>query len=906
MPAADSANTDGTPTCGDWRRCVDLVPSLLAYWDIQLLCRFANRAHRVWLGVEPEQLLGKHLRDVLGPEEHAMHDPHIVQAMNGQPQAFERILRLRDGTRRNGWVSYTPDVVDGHVAGLVSQFTDVTSIKAQEQRRGAMIRALEVDRQARRSMREASHDAQQTLAVTLATVDCGVIATDRHGHVLRMNQVGERLTGWAQAQAIGRAVREVFQHDDVSAVPIGLDPADWRQGREAFPDNARSMVVVSRQGVRTPVQVRSALTHASDGTVQGLVLVLHDLTKTLLSEVDSNRLAAIVESSQDGIIGKTLDGRITSWNAAAQSIFGYSAAEAVGQPVQMLIPLERQHEEMAILAKLARGVRVPPFETVRVAKDGHLIDVSISISPIRDAQGRIAGASKIVRDVTQLKHVERLEAENREIQAASRLKSQFLANMSHELRTPLNAIIGFAELLHSGAVRPDSVKQHVFLGHIAHSGRHLLRLINDVLDLAKVESGQFEFFPERIDLSTLVREASDILRTSIERKQLRCSLEVDPQLDHIVLDPGRLKQLLYNYLSNAIKFTPEQGCITVRARASGEQHFVIEVEDDGIGIAAEQVARLFTEFHQLDGGYGKRHEGTGLGLALTRRLVEAQGGSVGVRSEPGRGSVFHARLNRVHGTDAVAATVDGRGLRMLVIEADRVAQARLIRTLSDAGFVVDVASDARQARLLSVNQGFDALTLDLRLPDQSGLGLLASLREHGLSRKVPVVGMTLSTATGALASFAISDILCKPIRSEEIIAAMGRFKHAANASVMVIDDDPLALDLMHTMLMTMGIQAACHQDGRVALGEIDLHQPLAIILDLMMPEFDGFAFLDALRRLPRWRDTPVFVWTSMALTDEEHARLASSAQAVLGKGGGDLDAMLEQLRRWRPAAAGPP
>ena len=245
-----------------------------------------------------------------------------------------------------------------------------------------------------------------------------------------------------------------------------------------------------------------------------------------------------------------------------------------------------------------------------------------------------------------------LEAENRQIQEATRLKSQFLANMSHELRTPLAAVIGFADLLLTGQVAPDSPKHRVFLGHIGSSGRHLLRLINDVLDLSKVEAGKFEFFPEPFDLAELVHGVTDILAADLQRKQLRCSIDIEPGLGELVLDPARLKQVLYNYLSNAIKFTPEGGCITVRARAAGEHHFCLEVEDTGIGIAAQDIPRLFTAYQQLDAGSTKRYEGSGLGLALTRYLVTAQGGSVGVRSTPGEGSVFHVVLNRVHGNDA--------------------------------------------------------------------------------------------------------------------------------------------------------------------------------------------------------------------------------------------------------------
>ena len=265
----------------------------------------------------------------------------------------------------------------------------------------------------------------------------------------------------------------------------------------------------------------------------------------------------------------------------------------------------------------------------------------------RLALARSMHAEREVADATRLRSVQ-LEAENRQMQEASRLKSQFLANMSHELRTPLNAIIGFSELLVSGTVKPDSPKQNEFLGHISRSSRDLLRLINDVLDLSKVEAGKLTFWPGPVDLCQLVDEVQLMFQQELQRKRQRFSTDIEPGLGPLVLDPLRLKQVLYNYLSNAIKFTAEGGQISLRARAEGEQQFRIEVEDNGIGIAATDLPRLFTQYQQLDAGYAKKQQGAGLGLALIRRLVQAQGGTVGVHSQPGLGSVFYLVLNRVY------------------------------------------------------------------------------------------------------------------------------------------------------------------------------------------------------------------------------------------------------------------
>ena len=433
-----------------------------------------------------------------------------------------------------------------------------------------------------------------------------------------------------------------------------------------------------------------------------------------------------------------------------------------------------------------------------------------------------------------------------------------------------------------------------------------------MLDLSKVESGKFDFFPEAVDLPTVLNEVQDILHTASLHKNIVLVTEIDPAVTHLRLDPSRLKQALYNYLSNAIKFTAAHGRVTVRAFAQGPDHFRLEVEDTGIGIAPADLPRLFTGFQQLDAGYSKQHQGTGLGLglALTRRLVQAQGGSGGVRSRLGVGSVFYFVLNRVHGADAGRADSQTDAItapdRVLVIEDDPHHQERLVAAVAQAGFEVDAAAaDSGEALRKARETCYATLDLDLDLPSpaqpsQRGLDLLASIRSHGASQATPVVGVT-GPAEERSATFAIANRLCKPIRSDEILLAMAPFRLAqpGRASVLVIDDDPNALDLMRTTLNSIGIDAVCVQDGRTALRNIDQLRPDAIILDLMMPEFDGFQVLDALQRLPAWRQVPVYIWTSLLLTDEEYALLARSARATLAQDGGAMEDLLEGLRRWR-------
>ncbi|UXH77407.1 PAS domain-containing sensor histidine kinase [Roseateles amylovorans] len=635
-----------------WRRLVDHVPSMLAYWDRHLLCRFANRAYETWFGADPDRLIGTSLRDLLGPTLYALNEPYIQAALRGEEQTFERVVPGPNGVNRHSLANYRPDIQNGQVEGIIVSVTEITHLKKTEASLRSAISALEEEIRRRRTAEDRLIDIQQSLAVTLASIDAGFIATDRLGRVTQMNDVSERLTGWTQSDAHGQLLWDVFMREGRDPALLAANPVDVIGDQGLTVDVVHHVVSIARDGTRTPTEVKAALTFGDDGQQRGAALVLRDRTRQLQAEIDASQLAAIVESSHDAIIGMSLDGHVKTWNSAATALFGYPLQEVIGHSVRRLIPLDRQDEALRLVSRLSRGVRTPAFESTWQSRDGRPLEVSVTVSPIHDADGVMAGASMIVRDVSDRNRTERLEAEKRQIQEASRLKSQFLANMSHELRTPLNAIIGFSELMLAGRVSPDSPKQKTFLGHIATSGRHLLQLINDLLDLSKVESGKFEFFPETISLPALVEQVSDSLHAGMDQKRIRLSLQVDNGLDAVFLDPVRFRQVLYNYLSNAIKFTPPDGEVAIRVTREEPHHFRLEVEDTGVGIAPENIHRLFTEFGQIDAGRDRQHQGTGLGLALTRRLVEAQGGQVGVRSQPGRGSVFHARLNRRHGTDA--------------------------------------------------------------------------------------------------------------------------------------------------------------------------------------------------------------------------------------------------------------
>jgi len=402
-----------------------------------------------------------------------------------------------------------------------------------------------------------------------------------------------------------------------------------------------ALVVVSTMTILSAVIWRNAQSLTALETA-------HDRAQDAVRELTASARAqelfrGLVESAPDAMVIVDQDGRIQLANAQTESLFGYRREELIGRPVEMLVPgrfrgAHPAHRATYFAAPHARAMGAG-LELFGLRKNATEFPVEISLSPLHTNDGTLV--SSAIRDITERKRLEW------QMQEASRLKSEFLANMSHELRTPLNAIIGFTNLLHKGNAGPISVEQREYLADVLTSSQHLLQLINDVLDLAKVESGKMEIRPEAVDLAKVIGEVQLVLRGLASSKHLNIHLDVDADVSAVTVDPARLKQILYNYLSNAIKFTPDGGHIYVRARPDGPDLFRLEVEDTGVGIAADDLGRLFVEFQQLDSGATKKYQGTGLGLALTKRLAEAQGGRVSVHSALGRGSTFAAILPRV-------------------------------------------------------------------------------------------------------------------------------------------------------------------------------------------------------------------------------------------------------------------
>ncbi|MEY4514326.1 MAG: hypothetical protein RLZZ450_6448, partial [Pseudomonadota bacterium] len=494
------------------------------------------------------------------------------------------------------------------------------------------------------------------------------------------------------------------------------------------------------------------------------------------------RYTRLAESGIIGIFVCDFFGNITETNDCLLNLLGYSREELLQTSWVALTPPEwRAYDEDAKTQLIAHG-RSRSWEKEYIRKDGTRVPVVVGVAMLTETEG-----VAFVLDITERKRLDELRVRSQELEAqnvrmreANRIQGEFLANMSHELRTPLNSIIGFSELLHAEEIVVDPAHQREFLGDILKSGRHLLQLIDDVLDLAKVESGKLDFWPEPIQLEPVVSEVCAMLRTWAAERRITLGFAIDPVVDHVTLDPSRLKQVLYNYVSNGLKFTGAGGTVQVRVRAEATNSIRIEVADTGIGIAEHDLERLFAEFQQLDAGRAKKHAGTGLGLVLTKRIVEAQGGKVGVTSVLGQGSVFfavlpaHMEQQTVDAASASARVATPAGGAVLVVDDDPRDRTSLVGMLAEAGYAAEAACSGQEALAQCRQKRFAAILLNTQLPDLDELEVLQQLTKRSLNGETPVIVVSVAEAQDLVGALSVHDRLSKPVRSEELLASLGR------------------------------------------------------------------------------------------------------------------------------------
>jgi PAS domain S-box-containing protein len=606
---------------------------------------------------------------------------------------------------------------------------------------------------ARQRIENLDHELER-LRTTLASIGDGVIATDLQARVVNLNAVAETLTGWRSDEAVGLPVDTVFRIVNERTRQAAENPVERALSEGAIVGLANHTVLLSRDGTECAIDDSAAPIRDRDGTITGCVLIFRDVSERRRLERESAErlaasrlLASIVESSSDAIVSKTLDGTIQSWNAAAELLFGYPAAEAVGRPITLIIPEDRAKEEGEIVDRIRAGERVDHFETVRVRRDGTMVDVSLTISPIRDEQGHVIGASKIARDITDRKQAElRIYALLAELREADRLKDEFLAMLGHELRNPMAPISNMLEILKRSSGN-DALIQEA-RGTMERQLAHLARLVDDLIDVSRITRGKLELRNERIEVASAVSQAVEACRPLLDRGRLRLEVSMPDAPVFLDADSVRLVQVVGNLLNNACKFSREGGQIWLTV-TSREREVAIAVRDEGVGIPEDKLKSVFDLFVQLDRELERTGGGLGIGLTLVKRIVRMLGGTVTAHSEgPGRGSEFvvhlpvvteHRRERRAYPSPEPVPVATHR---ILVVDDNVDAASSLSALLRITGNDTEMAHDGLEAVEAAARLRPDVVLLDIGLPRLNGYDACRRIRLLPGGNNMVLIAMT--------------------------------------------------------------------------------------------------------------------------------------------------------------------
>jgi PAS domain S-box-containing protein len=722
--------------------------------------------------------------------------------------------------------------------------------------------------------------------------------------ILDVNQSAVRNYGYSRGEFTSLTIKDIRPSEDV--------PALIESASKAPPDTETAGVWKHRKRDGTLIDVEITSHPLVYGGRDARLVVATDVTTRKRAEEalrqSEERFRLLVSEVTDyAILMLDPEGRIASWNAGAERIKGYKAGEIVGQHFSRFYSTEdvergKPANELKIAGKEGRF----EDEGWRVRKDGSRFWANVVITALRDGSGRLLGFAKVTRDITEQKRSQEVMMyAKEEAERASKFKDQFLSTMSHELRTPLNAVLGFSDLLADERYGALNDRQQRYVGHIHTGGKHLLKLISDILDLSKIEAGRMELTLEDVRVENAFSEVLSSLQSLAEKKSQTLVQQVEPDLQ-VHADATRFKQVLLNLIGNAIKFTPQGGHIEIAARQI-DQQVKVEVRDNGPGIPADEQQRIFEAFVRLTES-GTATEGTGLGLAITARLVELHGSKLKVESQPGAGTCFYFALpivtvirERVAQTTIVGSRT-ARAPRILIVE-DNVATGQLIQSqLASSGY--ETLRCDRPERAVDMAREFqpDAITLDLLMKPVHGLEVLRHLKDDARTSKIPVIVVTIADQPAVGSALGADEYLLKPVDKATLLAAVERCLHsrghaAPTRAILVVEDDVATREMIVELLTVHGYAVNTASDGAEARASVARSLPELVILDLVLPKMSGFDLLAEWRANPRTSELSVFVLTSKDLSKDEEKYVLAHAESLFRKQNSWREPLIRQLER---------
>jgi PAS domain S-box-containing protein len=856
--------------------------------------RFFKSVNPSWeeaLGFTSQELMAKPYTEFIHPDdrEDTVGEASRIQAPGPTCIAFENRYICKDGSYR--WLSWNAvSVPDQKLTYAVAR--DITM---------------------RRRVEEALRKSEEHLRLLVYGVkDYAIFMLAPSGQVASWNQGAERIKGYKANEIIGRHFSCFYPPEDLQ----NGKPERELQKAIAEGHYAEEGWRIRKDGSRFWAHVVITALRDNTGKLRGFSKVTRDVT-------EQRRAEELLRESEQRLTLASTSGEVGVWDLdliADQAwrslqhdrIFGYeSLLPKWGKEVFInhVVPEDRELVQRRFEEAFQNGHLEFECRIIRVDQAMRWISAKGEVS--HNEQGQPIRMMGVVTDVTERKRDEaekgkfmdrlaasnqELELRNREVERVTKLKSKFLASMSHELRTPLNAIVGFSDLLAEGTPGDLNDKQKRFVNHIKQGSAHLLQLINDILDLSKIEAGQLELRCEGFQIKDALPEVLSTIRPLAMAKNIQIEQKMEND-QHVYADRVRFKQILYNLLSNAVKFTPKAGRIDIDCHGDGNS-VCISVTDSGVGIRAEDQAVIFEEFRQVEGPAGTTQEGTGLGLAITKRLVEQQGGGISLKSEFGKGSRFTFTLpagSRGSETPLVneppspsIVIGEGRGKPLILVVDDDVTARELLASYLCPEYRIAMAESGEEAVKQARHLRPEAITLDVMMPGGNGFETLAALKKAPETANIPIIIVSIVDQKQVGFALGAVDYLIKPVRKPVLLETIRKYvlpQSDEDEAILLVDDDPRALELLEETLRSAGYETESVRSGARALEVLSSKLVSAVVLDLLMPGMDGFEVIRHVRQEATLRELPIFVMTAKSLTKAELAVLTRETQALFHKNG---------------------